>query len=122
MAFFCKIDENNIVRNIEVVDNNIATTEEAGITFLKELHGQQFNWKQMGEAPFTSNEVETTRNYGGMFWTYDENLDKFIEPKPYASWVLDETTGRYNAPVAYPTDDNNYSWNEETTTWDLIEE
>ena len=122
MAFFCKIDENNIVRNIEVVDNNIATTEEAGIAFLKELHGQQFNWKQMGEAPFTSNGVEITRNYGGMFWTYDENLDKFIEPKPYASWVLDETTGRYNAPVAYPTDDNNYSWNEETTSWDLIEE
>ena len=122
MAFFCKIDENNIVRNIEVVDNSIATTEEAGIAFLKELHGQQFNWKQMGEAPFTSNGVEITRNYGGMFWTYDETLNKFIEPKPFASWVLDETTGRYNAPVAYPTDDNNYSWNEETTSWDLIEE
>ena len=122
MAFFCKIDKNNIVKNIEVVDNSVAPTEEAGIAFLKELHGQQFNYKQMGTAPFVSNGIETTRNYGGMFWTYDENLDKFIEPKPYASWVLDETTGRYNAPVAYPTDDNNYSWNEETTTWDLIEE
>ena len=46
MAFFVKIDENNIVKNIEVVDNNVATTEEAGIVFLKELHGKQFNYKQ----------------------------------------------------------------------------
>ena len=121
MAFFCKIDENNIVKNIEVVDNNIATTEEAGIVFLKELHGQQFNYKQMGSAPFISNGVETTRNYGGMFWTYDESLNIFIEPKLYNSWILDEATGRYNAPVDYPNDGKTYVWNEATTSWDLSE-
>ena len=121
MAFFCKIDENNIVKNIEVVDNSIATTEEAGITFLKELHGQQFNYKQMGSAPFISNGVETTRNYGGMFWTYDESLDIFIEPKVFDSWILDESTGRYNAPVDYPDDGKVYKWNEETTNWEESE-
>ena len=55
MAFFCKIDENNIVKNIEVVDNSVAPTEEDGIAFLKNLHGEQFNYKQMGSAPFISN-------------------------------------------------------------------
>ncbi len=121
MAFFCKIDENNIVKNIEVVNNSVATTEEAGIAFLRELHGQQFNYKQMGTAPFTSNGVEVTRNYGGVNFTYNASLDLFIEPQPFASWVLDELTGRYNPPVARPNDDNEYRWNEETTTWDLIE-
>jgi hypothetical protein len=121
MAFFCKIDENNIVKNIEVVDNSIATTEEAGIAFLKELHGQQFNYKQMGTAPFTSNGVEVTRNYGGINFTYDENLNLFIEPKPFASWILDEETGRYHAPVNRPDDEKEYKWNEETTSWDLVE-
>lgn len=120
MAFFCKIDENNIVKNIEVVDNSIATTEEAGIAFLKELHGQQFNYKQMGSAPFISNGVETTRNYGGINFTYDENLDLFIEPKLYDSWILDESTGRYHAPVDYPDYSKEYKWNEENKNWDEI--
>ena len=118
MAFFTKIDENNIVKQIEVVKNSIATTEQAGIEFLNNLYGKTENWKQMGTAPFTSNGVETTRNYGGINFTYDESLDLFIEPKPFNSWVLDESTGRYNAPVAYPDDGNVYSWNEETTSWE----
>jgi hypothetical protein len=120
MAFFCKIDENNIVKNIEVVDNSIATTEEAGIAFLKELHGQQFNYKQMGEAPFTSNGVEITRNYGGINFTYNESLNIFIEPKPFNSWILDESTGRYHAPQDYPDDGKEYRWNEDTTSWEEI--
>ena len=121
MAFFCKIDENNIVKNIEVVDNSVAPTAEAGIAFLKELHGQQFNYKQMGTAPFVSNGIETTRNYGGINFTYDENLNLFIEPKPFASWILDEETGRYNPPVDKANDGKKYNWNEETTSWDLVE-
>ena len=121
MAFFCKIDENNIVKNIEVVDNSIATTEEAGIAFLKELHGQQFNYKQMGSAPFISNGIEVTRNYGGVNFTYDESLNIFIEPKPFNSWILDELTGRYHAPVDYPNDEKEYRWNEDNKSWEEIE-
>ena len=117
MAFFCKIDENNIVKNIEVVDNSDAPTEEAGIAFLKGLHGQRFNYKQMGEAPFISGGVEITRNYAGVFWTYDETLDKFIEPKPFASWVLHEESGRWKAPTSRPDDDKSYTWDEPTLSW-----
>ena len=121
MAFFCKIDENNIVKNIEVVDNSIATTEEAGIAFLKELHGQQFNYKQMGTAPFVSNGIETTRNYGGINFTYDETRDAFIAVKPFNSWILNETNYQWEEPIIYPTDGKVYNWNEENQTWDLEE-
>tara|TARA_Y100000356_G_scaffold99066_1_gene84432 strand:+ start:156 stop:521 length:366 start_codon:yes stop_codon:yes gene_type:complete len=120
MAFFCKIDENNIVKNIEVVDNSVAPTEEDGIAFLKNLHGEQFNYKQMGSAPFISNGIEVTRNYGGINFTYDENLDLFIEPKVFDSWILDESTGRYHAPEDYPDDGKEYRWNEDTTSWEEI--
>ena len=120
MAFFTKIDENNIVKQIVVVENSIATTEQAGIEFLNNLYGKTENWKQMGEAPFTSNGVETTRNYAGINFTYDESRDAFIEPKLYASWILNETTYKYEAPVALPDDGKAYSWNEEITNWEEI--
>ena len=120
MAFFAKIDENNIVKQIEAVENSIATTEQAGIEFLKQLHGSKFNWKQMGEAPFTSNGETITRNYAGINFTYDESRDAFIEPKVFNSWILNETTYRYEAPVTFPDDGNAYVWNEETTSWEEI--
>ena len=118
MAFYAKIDKDNIVKQIEVVSNDVATTEQAGIEFLKQLHGQQFNWKQMGTAPFMSNGIETTRNYAGINFTYDESRDAFIEPKLYASWVLNETNYKYEAPVTYPDDGKVYDWNEEITNWE----
>ena len=68
-----------------------------------------------GGAPFR-------KNYAGIGYTYDYARDAFIPPKPYASWTLDETTCLWQAPVAYPDDGQMYTWNEETTTWDLITE
>ncbi len=120
MAFFTKIDENNIVKQIEVVENSIATTEQAGIEFLEQLHGSKFNWKQMGTAPFMSNGVETTRNYAGINFVYDEANDIFIAPQPYPSWTLDEATCTWEAPTPKP--DGNYTWNEETQAWDQIDD
>ena len=73
----------------------------------------------MGGTPFR-------KNYAGLGYTYDADRDAFIPPKPYASWVLNETTCLWNAPVAYPTDVGTseapkmYTWNEETIGWDLI--
>ena len=121
MAFFTKIDENNIVKQIEVVENSIATTEQAGIEFLNNLYGKTENCKQMGTAPFVSNGKTITRSYAGINFTYDESRDAFIEPKLYNSWILNETTYRYEAPVTFPDDGNDYVWNEETTSWDLLE-
>ena len=62
------------------------------------------------------------KNYAGIGYTYDESRDAFIPPKPYDSWTLNETSCLWEAPVAYPDDGQQYSWNEETTTWDLITE
>jgi hypothetical protein len=61
------------------------------------------------------------KNFAGIGYTYDQDRDAFIEPKPYDSWVLNETTCLWEAPVVYPDDNNSYNWNEETTSWDLID-
>ena len=62
------------------------------------------------------------KNYAGVGYTYDETRDAFIPPKPFDSWTLNETSCTWQAPTAYPDDDQMYTWNEETTSWDLITE
>ena len=59
------------------------------------------------------------KNYAGKGFTYDSSKDAFIPPKPYASWTLNETTCRWEPPTAFPDDGSVYTWNEETTSWDL---
>jgi hypothetical protein len=61
------------------------------------------------------------KNYAGIGYTYDQELDAFIPPKPYASWILNEDTALWEAPIPYPTDGEFYTWNEEDLSWDLIE-
>ena len=63
----------------------------------------------------------TQLNKAGIGFAYDAARDAFISPKPFASWTLNETTCQWEAPVAYPDDDKRYDWNEETTSWDLID-
>ena len=122
MAHFCKLGVGNIVERVKVVSNDIATTEQAGIDFLNNLYGTRDVWKQtsyntkggihlLDETPFR-------KNYAGIGFKYDLSRDAFIPPKPYNSWVLNETTCLWEAPVAHPTDGEKYIWNEETTTWD----
>tara|TARA_A100001015_G_C14738144_1_gene612559 strand:- start:299 stop:646 length:348 start_codon:yes stop_codon:yes gene_type:complete len=115
MAHFAKIGKGNIVERVEVVSNDIATTEQAGIDFLNNLYGTRDVWKQ------TSYNGNIRKNFAGTDWTYDESRDAFIPPKEFKSWILNETTCRWEAPVARPTDGQNYTWNEETTSWDLVE-
>ena len=57
------------------------------------------------------------KNYAGLGYTYDSVRDAFIPPQPYPSWVLNEDTCQYEAPVAYPDDDKMYNWDEATTNW-----
>ena len=61
------------------------------------------------------------KNYAGIGYTYDAGRDAFIPPKPYASWLLNETTCLWDAPVAYPDDGKRYSWDEATTSWVEVE-
>jgi len=111
MAHFAKLGVGNIVETVIVVSNDIATTEQAGSDFINKLYNTRDVWKQ------TSYNGNIRKNFAGVGYTYDQTRDAFIAPKPYASWTLDETTCRWEAPVAMPDDGKYYDWNEETQQW-----
>jgi hypothetical protein len=126
MAHFAKIGKGNIVEQVLVVNDNEAATEQQGINFLKSLYGQDTEWRQtsyntygnvhkLGGTPFR-------KNYAGKGMFYDVERDAFRSKTcKYRSWTLNETTCLWEAPVAYPTDGQKYSWNEENQQWDLVE-
>ncbi len=68
-------------------------------------------------TPSTDQSKALRKNYAGVGYSYDAVKDAFIPPQPYASWVLDDATCLWNAPVAMPTDGKPYSWDEATTSW-----
>jgi len=115
MAHFAQIDENNMVLQVIVVHNNQLTDENGveqehlGVQFCQNLLGG--NWKQ------TSYNGTARKNYAGVGYVYDAQRDAFIPPQPYPSWVLAEETCQWTAPVAMPTDDGVYLWDETTQTW-----
>jgi hypothetical protein len=116
MAHFAQLNESNVVTQVIVVHNNElmhdgVEQEAKGVAFCQSLFGVQTNWKQ------TSYNGNMRKNYAGIGYTYDAGRDAFIAPQPYASWVLNETTCNWNAPVAYPTDGKKYRWDEPTVSW-----
>ena len=114
MAHFAKLGTGNIVEKVEVVSNDIATTEQAGADFLNNLYGTRDVWKQ------TSYNGNIRKNYAGIGFKYDQTRDAFIAPKPFSSLTLNETNCLWEAPVAYPSDGQYYKWNEQNQTWELI--
>ena len=96
MSHFAKI-ENNIVTEVIVAEQDFINSGVVGDSFL---------WVQ------TSYNGNFRKNYAGVGDTYDKNRDAFIPVKPYPSWTLNETTCQWEAPVAYPDDGNQYTWNE----------
>jgi hypothetical protein len=124
MAHFAQLDENNVVTQVIVVSNNElldangVEREELGIGFCQRLFGG--NWKQ------TSYNNNSRKRYAGIGYTYNAELDAFVPPKPYASWVLDNDEANWKAPVAQPSDmgmgegQKMYTWNEEITSWDEV--
>jgi hypothetical protein len=113
MAHFVKL-KNNIVEKIEVVSNDIATNEQAGIDFLNNLYGTNNIWKQ------TSYNGNIRKNFAGVGYSYDQTRDAFIPPKPFNSWTLDEDTCLWEAPVAKPDDEQIYQWNETEQQWEVL--
>ena len=115
MAHFAQLDANNVVTQVVVVGNkdtsdaNGAEKESIGVAFCERLFGG--TWKQ------TSYNGNIRKNYAGIGYTYDAGRDAFIPPKPFASWVLNETTCQWEAPVPMPTDGKRYTWDEATTSW-----
>ena len=114
MAHFAKLGTGNIVERVEVVHNDIATTEQAGVDFLNNLYKTRDVWKQ------TSYNNNIRKNFAGIGFKYDQYKDAFIPPKPFNSWILNEDTCRWEAPVAKPNDGQDYKWNETIKNWELI--
>lgn len=118
MAHFAELDENNVVLRVIVVGNK-DTSDASGVE--KEYIGKAFcerlyggNWVQ------TSYNGNIRKNYAGIGYSYNADIDAFVPPKPHASWVLNNDTAQWEAPTPMPEDGQLYSWNEETTSWDVV--
>lgn len=114
MAHFAQLDENNVVLQVVVVNNtelmdNGQESEAKGIAFCQSLFGG--NWKQ------TSYNRTIRKNYASDGYTYDPIRDAFIPPQPFPSWVLNEDTCTWYAPVPRPDDGKEYLWDEQTQQW-----
>ena len=131
MAHFAKLGTGNIVERVEVVSNDIATTEQAGIDFLNTLYKTNDIWKMTSYNTFGGiHKLDGTpfrKNFAGIGFKYDQYKDAFIEPKPFNSWTLNEDTCLWEAPVAKPTltqeqidNKNYYRWNETIKNWELV--
>ena len=123
MAHFAKI-ENGVVTQVIVVDNKDTSDasgvekEHIGAAFCERLFGGI--WKQ------TSYNGNIRKNYAGIGYSYNADIDAFVPPKPFNSWILNAETAQWEAPVAMPEDAGTgdppkmYTWNEETTSWDAV--
>jgi hypothetical protein len=104
MSYWAKLNEQNVVTDVTVGDSVEWLAENIGGVWVETFAD--------GAKRF---------NYAGIGFTYDEERDAFIPPKPFESWVLDEGTCLWEAPVAYPEDGESYTWNEETQEWTAVE-
>ena len=130
MASFAKIENNIVITVLSVVnevlkDSNGIEQENIGIEFLKTLYNEpNAIWKQTSyntkSGIHTEGGTPFRKNHAGIGFTYDSNRDAFIPQKPYNSWLLNEQTCNWDAPVARPDDNNIYTWNEEILNWELI--
>jgi hypothetical protein len=119
MAHFAKLDENNVVVFVTVGRDEddgkeFELSERTGDVYKQTSYNTVGGVHSLGGTPFR-------KNYAGIGYTYDEQRDAFIPPQPYPSWLLNEQSCLWEAPVPMPTDGEQYSWNESTQTWDAVE-
>ena len=102
-----------VVNNSELLDENGNESESKGVAFCKFLHGENTNWKQ------TSYNSTFRKNFAGVGYIYDTIRDAFLLPKPYGSWILNEDTCSWEAPISCPSD-GMHVWDEQTLQWVLV--
>jgi len=121
MANYAKINQGKVVKVIvaeaSFFDNFVDDSPGTWIKTSYNTHGGVHYTNGIASADQSK---ALRKNYAGIGYSYDEGRDAFIPPKFYASWVLNETSCLWEAPVSYPDDGQQYTWNEETTSWDLI--
>lgn len=110
MAHFAELNEDNVVLRVLVTDNE--APNEGHDWLLENLGG---TWVK------TSYNASIRKNFAGIGFTYDDELDAFIPPKKYPSWILNEDTCQWESPIPYPADGFTYFWNEEELDWELAD-
>ena len=123
MAHFAKLGTGNIVEqvisinNVVITDANGVEQEQLGVDFINKLYNTRDVWKK------TSYNNNIRKNYAGIGYHYDQARDAFIAPKPFNSWILNEDTCRWEAPISMPTteleENQYYSWNESIINWEI---
>jgi hypothetical protein len=129
MAHWAELDSNNEVIRVLVGDNNDPAGDEGyqwlidnlGGTWVKTSYNSVAGKRRNPETGEITEDPGFRKNYAGIGFTYNETLDAFIPPKPFNSWLLNEDTCLWDAPVAYPTDGKLYAWNEEALNWVEVE-
>ena len=126
MAHFAKVIDGIVTQVIvaeqEFIDNLVEVEAGRWIQTSYNTHGGiHYEANSNRETPSDDQSKALRKNYAGIGYIYDETRDAFYLPQPYPSWTLNEDTCQWEAPVAFPTDGKRYTWNEETTTWDLFE-
>ena len=123
MSHFAKINSDGIVQKVLVAEQDFIDSGAVGDA----SNWVQTSYNTRGGVHYAPNSnepdggVALRKNYAGLGYTYDSDKDAFIAPKPYPSWELDEDTCLWNAPIPYPADGKDYSWDEDTTSWKEIE-
>ncbi len=121
MSHFAEIDENNTV--IRVLVGNPELSDEEALNFMNEAFGGR--WIQTSfntiKGIHLHGQEPLRKNYAGIGMIYDESRDAFLYPKPYESWILNEDTCWWEAPIELPNDGNMYEWDEETISWVIKE-
>ena len=122
MAHYAFLDNSNIVTEVIVGKNE----GEEGTNW--EQHYGNFRGQTCKRTSYNTHAgihngggTPYRKNYAGIGYTYDLGRDAFIPPKPYPSWLLDESTCQWEAPVPMPEDGERYRWDEATTSWVLVE-
>tara|TARA_R110000868_G_scaffold195976_1_gene441765 strand:- start:1922 stop:2281 length:360 start_codon:yes stop_codon:yes gene_type:complete len=115
MAHFAELDENNIVLRVivgvdEPLDGEAIYAQTTGTVWKKTSYNTSGGVHLLGGTPFR-------KNYAGIGFTYDSDRDAFIPTKTFSSWVLNEQTCQWDAPVPMPIDDKRYVWDEQTISW-----
>jgi hypothetical protein len=123
MAYFAKLGTGNIIEQVISINNSVITDsngieqEQLGVDFINKLYNTRDVWKQ------TSYNKNFRKNFAGIGYHYDQTRDAFITPKPYNSWILNETTCQWKAPFSKPTteleENQYYSWNESIINWEI---
>lgn len=125
MAHFAKLDANNVVIFVTVgrdEDREEELFARTGDVYKQTSYNTRGGVHYQGDGTPSADQTKAFRkNYAGLGYTYDAGRDAFIPPKPFASWVLNETTCLWDAPIAYPTDGKRYTWDEATTSWVEVE-